>query len=219
MNQDQFERPDWIKKEWEKDIDRVQRQEAERKKEESGAKKIVFDPRSPMFSPHGPGMHNTLSGLDRALSSNKIRSEGNPFLTENTFNTNTTELEAMSFVHNYVIDRIQAQHLINTDLQFFADHVTDRFVFELRTIVASQELGVERIVEEAIDLDWPDGWWQAFKEQYFPNWLKRFFPVKHKTFHRDKIDLSYTVKALYPKIAIPSGMSKVIVQTMDGRLL
>lgn len=62
---------------------------------------------------------------------------------------------------------------------------------------------VRILAEEAGIYKHPDGWWQAFKEQHFPYWLKEKFPVKFK---------SVTFKCLYPywKPSLPHEINNVI---------
>lgn len=56
--------------------------------------------------------------------------------------------------------------------------------------IASYLLEIERqiwaeykqdTVEVAIKFEFPDGWWQMFKKQYFPDWLLNKYPVVYKT--------------------------------------
>ena len=55
---------------------------------------------------------------------------------------------------------------------------------------------------------WPDGWWQAFKERWFPPWAKRRWPVKYKW-------IEMTGRALFPKLAMPKGQHECRIVVMD----
>lgn len=46
---------------------------------------------------------------------------------------------------------------------------------------------------------WPCNWVQAFKERWFPLWLKKYFPVRYKTIE---------VSALYPYASLPNPVFK-----------
>lgn len=43
---------------------------------------------------------------------------------------------------------------------------------------------------------YPKDWWQAFKERWFPAWLKLRYPIEYNSY---KIDL----RALYTKVSVP----------------
>jgi hypothetical protein len=50
---------------------------------------------------------------------------------------------------------------------------------------------------EKVEVRYPDGWWQAFKDRWFPGWLKRWRPVRWK-YHK------LEARALWPKAkAVP----------------
>ena len=47
-----------------------------------------------------------------------------------------------------------------------------------------------------ISASYPANWWEAAKERFAPLWIKRKYPIKHKT-------IKLTAKECYPLIAIP----------------
>jgi len=57
-----------------------------------------------------------------------------------------------------------------------------------RELVASVETYVHAMGEERIYLhhEFPKTWWDAFKIQYFPNWLLNRYPPKIETIHIDQ---------------------------------
>ena len=59
------------------------------------------------------------------------------------------------------------------ELLSFIDDVTKDLLVELTACMP----GVvnERVI---VHEQWPKDWWQAFKERWFPSWLKRHFPVE-----------------------------------------
>jgi len=62
---------------------------------------------------------------------------------------------------------------------------------------------VARIWGETIDIvHYPSTWWDAFKVRWFPAWLKRRFPPRFT---------EIKAKALYPKVSIPSKLSKIVL--------
>lgn len=58
---------------------------------------------------------------------------------------------------------------------------------------------VQRAVAQKLQeypVSYPADWWQAFKERWFPAWVKRRWPVKYTR---------YTIKAweVYPRVLLP----------------
>jgi hypothetical protein len=57
-------------------------------------------------------------------------------------------------------------------------------------------LGEKLEKKKVVVFQYPNGWWQAFKLQFFPVWLLKRFPVKYKV---ERIIVSFEEYALYPK--------------------
>ena len=59
----------------------------------------------------------------------------------------------------------------------------------------------EKINEEArtATVEYPGTWWQAFKEQYFPAWLKKKCPIIYK---RKSETVTCTFYNMYPKFPL-----------------
>jgi hypothetical protein len=47
---------------------------------------------------------------------------------------------------------------------------------------------------------WPKGWWQAWKDQYAPDWLKRRFPVRYA---EKEIEKTVNVYFVCPHVHVP----------------
>ena len=54
------------------------------------------------------------------------------------------------------------------------DPVTDKVMMELGMYLFSNKIHTETTKE-----DFPAGWFQGFKQSFFPDWLQRKFPVKY----------------------------------------
>jgi hypothetical protein len=66
----------------------------------------------------------------------------------------------------------------------------DAFEFRLyKTLMATEP----RVIYEA----WPATWWDAFKERWFPRWLRKRYPVRFKSIHVEKY-------GVYPEIPKPA---------------
>jgi len=72
--------------------------------------------------------------------------------------------------------------LRNAEISKFEDYMIEGLVYQLDAYLATEPLG---------EIKHPLGWWQAFKERFFPVWLLKHWPVAYKT---------YNIKLLYPEI-------------------
>lgn len=80
--------------------------------------------------------------------------------------------------------------------------VTDDLIISLRSTVWCQDVDEVRYKH-------PSGWWQAFKEQYFPAWLKKLSPVKYKK-------VVFDIDAIYPNFnyACPKDQRAIRITVM-----
>lgn len=86
------------------------------------------------------------------------------------------------------------------DLYFYEDYVSDCLVMEIQRFYACERTDVQTI-------SYPDNWWEAFKERWFPKkWLDRN-PVKYKTHH-----ISFDI--LYPDFE-PTPGSKTVIKYIE----
>lgn len=72
-----------------------------------------------------------------------------------------------------------------------ADSTVEEIVLRARGLMLAEQY-------KHIEIKYPDGWKQAFKERWYPSWLLKRYPVKYK-------ECIIDVKALYPgyKATIP----------------
>lgn len=73
-----------------------------------------------------------------------------------------------------------------------------QMVLSLRSCVLAEDLGPESY-DVTFPFEYPDGWWQAFKRQYFPAWLLVRFPVRMKTVTGRRM-VVLEKYAVYPKL-------------------
>jgi len=84
--------------------------------------------------------------------------------------------------------------LADMRLETRPDFVTNNLIASLRTGIWAEEVGKQ---SKNIYFKAPENWWQMFKKEYFPEWLKEKFPVKEK-YHSRKVTM--TVNIAYPKL-------------------
>lgn len=67
--------------------------------------------------------------------------------------------------------------LENTSVDFVSDHLRNSYLAHFETWLAAE------VKEDDVEVSvkYPATCWQMFKEQYFPYWLKKKFPVQYKT--------------------------------------
>ena len=87
----------------------------------------------------------------------------------------------------------------NIKTEVLYDFMTDEILARFTIRAPTEDL--RRIVCE-----WPRDWWQAFKERWFPKWLKSHFPI---CYAREEL----VARAMYPLVSC-SGLKPVIM--LDG---
>ena len=112
-------------------------------------------------------------------------------------------LSKLQFENRQVIPGLKQ---INTELELSAefDYFLKNIVVTIRTDIWSEIL---QDTTQAVDFKYPASWWQYFKHQYFPDCLKRTFPVKYKT---ETKSIRFVRYACYP--SIPSHQHEPVIK-------
>jgi len=63
-------------------------------------------------------------------------------------------------------------------------------VLSFRSYLWGEDLG-------DVVIKYPENWWEAFKERWYPKYILDKFPVKYKTFRANQ-------QVLYPELSLPS---------------
>jgi len=63
----------------------------------------------------------------------------------------------------------------------------DRFMDEVRVRIESYIFGVDMPTTYTVSILVPETWWQHLKDDHFPEWWKRKWPVKYKSVFRDVV--------------------------------
>lgn len=83
-------------------------------------------------------------------------------------------LEKIKFlISAYVSDSVKDDLIYDE----FYEAVYQRMIYNLKVFLWGRE--VSKSVEETVNV--PVSWWDAFKEEHFPKFLKKRFPVKWRT--------------------------------------
>lgn len=108
------------------------------------------------------------------------------------------ELDDMMLqIYRYSLQKYIAKEMLEDRVTSLAevDHFCQAFVLTLRTKILGRPLGV---------ISYPSDWWQAFKDRWFPGWMKRRWPVERT---------SHEVRDLYPSMPIPPHTPVRVVMT------
>jgi hypothetical protein len=92
----------------------------------------------------------------------------------------------------------------------------DKYINYLTTKIVFEFFGQKATNTETVEFEVYDGWFQEFKDLYFPKWLLKRYPVKKKKLTKD---VTMSVTALLPEIAGRGGEKYVmqIWEEPDGR--
>jgi hypothetical protein len=102
--------------------------------------------------------------------------------SDTQFNVERVMLEKFKFAVNHYMDE---SFMIDIEVEQRMDMIARRVAYQFRTEIAGQKLK---------DFYYPANWKEAFKDRWFPKWLKKKFPVKFTYLE---------VKALYPQLHLP----------------
>lgn len=90
-------------------------------------------------------------------------------------------------VIQYAMESSMTEEMLATSIDVYKDLdlLTRSVFYGFRVKILGEQLDV---------ITYPADWWQAFKERWFPAWLKAKFPPQYTR---------YEVQAQYPRMAIP----------------
>lgn len=84
------------------------------------------------------------------------------------------------------------------------DQIANQIVVELSTILQGETL-------EKVEFKYPEDWFQAVKERFFPKWLLKRYPVKY-------ITKCLEARAVYPRLSLKNQEHKLLFLE-DGKFL
>ena len=83
--------------------------------------------------------------------------------------------------------------LVNLKIDKQYDYLLHSMKYRIHTMIPAENMKEET---HTVSVEYPDGWWNAFKEKYFPKYILHRFPVKYVT---KKDTVRFTAYMLYPK--------------------
>ena len=102
----------------------------------------------------------------------------------------------------------------NLSVDRIGDLVRMELLYSVRTLIPAENLKEET---HTVTVECPESWWQAFKEQYFPIWLKAKCPIKYKTKSETVTFIAYNIYPKFPAIMPERCVDAIqtIVKTVD----
>jgi hypothetical protein len=103
----------------------------------------------------------------------------------------------------------------NLSVDRIEDLARTKLLYSVRTLIPAEKLKEET---HTVTVEYPGSWWQAFKEQYFPLWLKAKCPIKYKTKSETVTFIAYTLYPKFPAIMPERCVDAIqtIVKTVDS---
>lgn len=109
--------------------------------------------------------------------------------------SNTVELEKirMGMIQTF------SEYLLDVDMEIIQRHITDAFSVNIKGYLWGEEAAKREI-------QYPQDWWQAFKERWFPKCLLKKYPVIYT-------HIVMEAKAIYPNFrqSLPNESCTIIV--------
>lgn len=93
--------------------------------------------------------------------------------------------------------------LATTKLDVIEKSAINALVFQLRAEVMAEKLE-ERT--QMVTFEVPKSWWQHFKQEHFPKWLLKKFPVKLESYTRF---MTFEHYATYPELPLVFSKDKI----------
>ncbi len=94
-------------------------------------------------------------------------------------------------------------HGMAQDVQIYETEALERYGRDMATLITDVLAERRDIIE--IHEQWPEDWWQAFKDHWFPAWAKQRWPIRYK-----RVDVSReTYGPLCPHIATDENLTHV----------
>lgn len=82
----------------------------------------------------------------------------------------TVTLKKLEWSLQHKLSRITLDNF-KPDVDVYIDQVTEDIAISVRDYIWKEDL-------LPVEVSWPSDWWQAFKDRWFPAWLKKRYPVQ-----------------------------------------
>lgn len=104
-------------------------------------------------------------------------------------------------------EMVPGHTLATTKLDVIEDNVIDALVFRLEAEVMTEKLE-DRTQTTTFEV--PKSWWQHFKQEWFPGWLLKRFPVKFESYFKTVIFKHYATYPQLPLVFRPDEVGRIV---------
>jgi hypothetical protein len=105
-----------------------------------------------------------------------------------------------------IIQQTVKFHLDKYDIHNLTTHIYDDPMLNAKIVQIVRRIASEKLEEIEVraeaTIEYPATWWEHFKERWYPEWLKRKFPVKYDLKTETNITKA-DVMAFYPNVSLP----------------
>lgn len=98
--------------------------------------------------------------------------------------------------------------LVNLKFETWKEETINALVYQLSTHILAEEIENRT---KTVCFEHPISWWQMFKQQYFPKYLLKRFPIKTEKDTRLVTFKKYATYPKFPAIAFPKDYGGKIV--------
>ncbi len=125
-------------------------------------------------------------------------------------------------IKQLVIDRLNTQRdfaisgcaLQSLTISKYKDVLMNQIMYSVRALIPAENV---KESTHTVSVEYPDGWWNAFKEQYFPAKLLKRYPVKYVTKTETVTFTAYNLYPKFPEVYPECGDTRqVIIQYVDA---
>lgn len=107
-------------------------------------------------------------------------------------------------IRDFILDRLKVEKrfviskltLSSLTVERYDDLLVDKIVYSIRALIPAEDMKEET---HTVSVRYPDGWWNAFKVQYFTPYLLRRYPVEYVT---KRETVRFTAYNMYPKLPV-----------------
>ena len=103
--------------------------------------------------------------------------------------------------------------LDNLKIERVHEYIRNELLYSLHTLIPAENMKEET---HTVTVEYPETWWEAFKEQYFKGWLKTWFPVKYRTKTETVTFTAYNLYPMFPDFAPECCIDSVQIICKSG---
>ncbi len=124
-------------------------------------------------------------------------------------------------IKEFILDRISVQRnfaiggcaLQSLTIDKYKDVLMNQIMYSVRAMIPAEDVKESTYT---VTVKYPDGWWNAFKDQYFTETLLEMFPVKYVTKEETVTFKAYNLYPKFPAVYPECGDSRQVIFQYAG---